>query len=225
MPPKEHMATSQNHARDDAEVAGVSASDCGHGLTWGVAGRPLAGESESGDLHVAVELPDGILLAVIEGLGHGPPAAEAARTVAATLRANASEQLPDVVRICHDESKGTRGVVLTVVRIDAGGTLSWLGVGNVAGLLWRRNGAAFAIRSMAPLGRGVLGSHLPPLHEKQIGLLEDDTLVLCSDGIVDAEQWTPLLLADPAHAAGALVNERARTDDDALALVRRYAGP
>jgi negative regulator of sigma-B (phosphoserine phosphatase) len=202
----------------------VSTTDCNHRVTWGVAGRPLPGESESGDLHVALDLSGGLLLAVIDGLGHGPAAAEAARTVAATLRANASELLPDLMRICHDESKGSRGVVLTVARIDAGGTLSWLGVGNVTGLLWRRNGAAFAIRSMAPLARGVLGSHLPPLHEKQIGLLEDDTLVLCSDGIIDAEQWTPVLLAEPTDAAGALVIQRGRPDDDALALVGRYAG-
>jgi negative regulator of sigma-B (phosphoserine phosphatase) len=205
-------------------VLALSATSDGCGIDWGVAGRPFPGELESGDLHVAVELPDGILLAVIDGIGHGSEAAEAARLAATTLQAHASETLSDAVRSCDAALKGSCGVALTIARIGLDGTLTWVGVGDGAGVLWRRSGSGFSIRSMAPLGRGVLGSHLPPLHEKQISLLEDDLLLLCSDGIVDAAQWTPALLDNPTRAAETILVEQAREDDDALALVARYAG-
>ena len=221
------MARSQNDPRAagrEADVVAMTATSDGGAIAWGVAGRPFPGEHESGDLHVATDLPDGLLLAVIDGLGHGSAAAEAARLAAATLQAHASETLSEAVRSCDAALKGSRGVVLTVVRIGVDGTLAWVGVGDAAGVLWRRSGSGFSIRSMAPHGDGLLGSHLPPLHEKQISLLEDDLLVLCSDGIVDAAQWTPALLDNPTRAAEAILVEQGREDDDALVLVARYAG-
>jgi len=228
IPPKEPVATSQNPqnaaALAGANMLALNATTNGCGIDWGVAGRPFPGEPESGDLHVAVELPDGILLAVIDGLGHGSEAAEAARIAAATLQEHASETLSDALRSCDAALQGSCGVVLTVVRIGVDGTLTWVGVGAAAGVLWRRSGSGFSIRSMAPLGHGVLGSHLPQLHEKQISLLEDDLLLLCS-GIADAAQWTPALLDNPTRAAETILVEQAREDDDALALVARYAGP
>ena len=41
-------------------------------LEWGTAGRPISGETESGDQYVVHSWPGGALLAVIDGLGHGP---------------------------------------------------------------------------------------------------------------------------------------------------------
>jgi serine/threonine protein phosphatase PrpC len=193
-------------------------------VEWGVASRPFPGEPESGDAHVVVEAEDSIVLAVIDGLGHGSGAAEAASAAAATIRTCAPQPLSEIVRRCHDALAGSRGVVLTIARIERDGMLGWTGVGNAAGLIWRRRGGGSVIISMAPLGRGVVGSHLPTLHEKRLRLLEDDLIVLCSDGIAEVESWSPVLRLTPALAADALLDERARADDDALALVARYAG-
>jgi hypothetical protein len=54
-------------------------------LDWKVAGRPLPGESESGDLGVVAAHADGALLAAIDGVGHGDAAAAAARAAADVL--------------------------------------------------------------------------------------------------------------------------------------------
>src|SRR5256885_16832155 len=54
-------------------------------IEWGVAAAPLAGETESGDLHLVKPVGRGMLVAAVDGLGHGAEAAAAARTAVATL--------------------------------------------------------------------------------------------------------------------------------------------
>ena len=41
-------------------------------IEWGVATRALPGQAESGDRHLVQRFPDGVLAAVVDGLGHGP---------------------------------------------------------------------------------------------------------------------------------------------------------
>ena len=47
-------------------------------VEWGVAGRAIASETESGAGYVLVPHATGFLAAVVDGLGHGPEAAQAA---------------------------------------------------------------------------------------------------------------------------------------------------
>ncbi|HEX4932688.1 MAG TPA: hypothetical protein VFV33_05870, partial [Gemmatimonadaceae bacterium] len=49
-------------------------------LEIGSAGRPVPGARESGDDYLVAASPDGVLLAVADGLGHGPEAAAVTRT-------------------------------------------------------------------------------------------------------------------------------------------------
>ena len=52
----------------------------GRPLEWATAGSARGGESVSGDLAVVSMLPDGALVAALDGLGHGAEAARAAAT-------------------------------------------------------------------------------------------------------------------------------------------------
>src|SRR4051794_39540545 len=107
-------------------------------LEWGVATRALAGQPESGDRHLVEPFPGGALLAVVDGLGHGEEAAEAARAAVAALAGHAGEAVTAAVERCHRELRNTRGVVIGVASFDAaGGTMTWLGVGDVDGVLVR----------------------------------------------------------------------------------------
>lgn len=40
-------------------------------IEWSVAARPMAGQTVSGDRHVVQFFEQGVLLAVIDGVGHG----------------------------------------------------------------------------------------------------------------------------------------------------------
>ena len=87
-------------------------------LDWGVASLPLNGQSESGDRYVVQFFPGGVLLGVIDGLGHGDEAAAAARTAESILRAQPQEPVISLVRQCHESLRSTRGVVMSVVSFE-----------------------------------------------------------------------------------------------------------
>ncbi|HEY3252745.1 MAG TPA: hypothetical protein VGJ91_02315, partial [Polyangiaceae bacterium] len=100
-------------------------------IDWAWAG--LAFESGvSGDLHVVEALPHGALIAVIDGLGHGPEAAAAARAAAAILHARAELSVQELLELCHEGLRKTRGAVMTLASLDTrSSTIDCCGVGNV----------------------------------------------------------------------------------------------
>src|SRR5216117_1053670 len=71
-------------------------------IDWGVATLALAGEMESGDLHLVKRVGRGTLVAAVDGLGHGAEAAAAARAAVAALDQYAEESLLPLVRRCHE---------------------------------------------------------------------------------------------------------------------------
>src|SRR5947207_9110870 len=105
-------------------------------LHWGVATLALAGQRESGDLHLVKAVDGGAVVAVVDGLGHGEEAAFAAKTAVGTLERYVHEPTLSVLQRCHEALKGTRGVVLSLASFDSTrGTMTRLGVGNVEGVL------------------------------------------------------------------------------------------
>ena len=84
-------------------------------ITWGVADAPFPNERESGDRYVVQPSADGILIAAVDGTGHGTGAVAAAKIAAATLEAHSRESSIALVLRCHEELKGTRGAVMTLV--------------------------------------------------------------------------------------------------------------
>ena len=99
---------------------------------------PLPGQSESGDLSFVKRVGKGTLIAVVDGLGHGQDAASAAHAAVGALDRYSREPLIELVRRCHDALVGLRGVVLGLAYLDPqAATMTWLGVGNVGGVLLR----------------------------------------------------------------------------------------
>src|SRR3989442_14621880 len=107
-------------------------------VEWGVATQALEGEAVSGDLHVVKPFPNGILVGVVDGLGHGDEATLAAQLAVSTLESYCHESVISLVKRCHGALAKTRGVVMSLASFNTTeGTMTWLGVGNVEGLLVR----------------------------------------------------------------------------------------
>ena len=191
-------------------------------ISWAVAGRPLEGESTSGDMHVAIETPAGALLAVIDGLGHGPEAAQAAEAAVEVLTAQPQAPVDALIDDCHRALKRTRGAAITVVSVDASARrLDWIGVGNVEGRLLR---AATDERQDAEsllLRAGVVGYRLPPMRVTTAPIATGDLLVLASDGLDPAFDQTVDHQADVQKIADELLARHGRPIDDATVLVAR----
>lgn len=189
-------------------------------LDWAVACRPLPGEHESGDAHCVRPTPAGWLLAVADGLGHGPGAADASRALLEVLDRHAEEPLARLIRRCHERLRSTRGAALSLAAIDVEHKrLEWFGVGNVEGVL--RHAPASRYAYITQRG-GIVGAKLPPLNPTSIALHDKDLLVFATDGIRDGFTESLNLELAPQALSARILNEFAKPNDDALVLVARW---
>lgn len=190
-------------------------------IAYGWAGAALEGD-ESGDLHVVAMLPRGALLAVIDGLGHGPEAALAAREAATILRARAELPVSDLIERCHEGLRKTRGAVMSLVSLDMrSSTIDWCGVGNVESVLFRRSATAAPAREAMSTRGGVVGYRIPQLRVSTLSVSAGDTLILATDGIRSDFTAAVDLESEPQAIADALLDRFAKGSDDALVLVAR----
>jgi phosphoserine phosphatase RsbX len=194
-------------------------------VEWHAAARPYTGEAISGDLQVVAFYPGGVLAAAIDGLGHGAEAAMAAAAAASVLQQWPEAPVTDLMNRCHAALRSTRGAVISLASFDAASaTVTWLGVGNVAGILLRRDPSAKPAREGLISRGGVVGFRLPPLRAAGLAIGRGDLLVLATDGI--RSDFHHSLTADGSVKAIAtdILLSHGRTNDDALVLAVRWTG-
>ncbi len=191
-------------------------------IEWGVAARPLPGQTASGDLHLVKPLSKGVLLAAVDGLGHGDEATVAAQLAVTTLERNAEEPILSLFNRCHEALRMTRGVVLTLAALHPGeGTLSWLGVGNVEARLLRADVNANPRCESVLLRGGVVGYQLPALRASVQPIFPGDLLVFATDGIRAGFAQGVAPGDPPQQIADGILTRHLKGNDDALVLVAR----
>jgi phosphoserine phosphatase RsbX len=194
-------------------------------IDWAVAHTALPGETESGDLHLVGPFEGGVLVAAIDGLGHGSEAAAAARCAAAAIEGHYAEPVTSLLERCHQGLRGTRGAVITLASFDARrGTMSWVGVGNIEATLVRVEPHEGRARESVMLIGGVPGHQLPSLRSADMPVAPGDMLVLSTDGIRPGYFDLLGTEAPPQELAGRILDEYGKGTDDALVLVARYLG-
>jgi len=195
-------------------------------VEYGVARFLRPGQNESGDEYVVRQSNNKALLAVIDGIGHGPEAAYAARVAIGVLEKSMEVNLSELIEICHRELRTTRGAVLSVASLDlSAGVMSWLGIGNVQAILLRTGGEKKSTRETLLLRPGVVGSQLPVLQPDMLQVSRGDMLFLATDGVRPEFREDLSSSELPQLAATRLLNRFGRKDDDALVLVSRVAPP
>jgi negative regulator of sigma-B (phosphoserine phosphatase) len=195
-------------------------------LERGVAGQAHEGEGRSGDLAVFAPSDRGGLVAVIDGLGHGDAAADAAEQAAAIIKAYADEPPQQLLERCHEELRRTRGAVMTLAWFDLEArTMAWTGVGNVEARFVRAGAGVDARHDSPVVLGGVVGYNLPKVRMGTVALEPGDSVVLATDGVA-ADYSVSLESGVPAQQLAERVLERhGKGTDDALAVVVRYLGP
>ena len=194
-------------------------------IEWGIATRCRVGEAMSGDLAVVRLLPDGALVAGIDGLGHGPEAARAAGKAAAVMRESPSEDLVWLVQRCHGALRGTRGAAISLAFVSASESqMTWLGVGNVEGRVLSGDPAVTRPKASLVLGRGVPGHELPAVRAAAITMRPGDALLLATDGVDPGFADSLGLFGSSQTISERILSDHWKRSDDALVIVVRYLG-
>ena len=187
-----------------------------------VAERTCPGEALSGDGWQADEIGDVMRVTVVDGLGHGPAAAQAAARALELVHSCPGEPLLEVLVRCHAGLLETRGVALAVADLDpVARTVTWAGVGNVTCLLARERATRPVLAHAMLPARGVLGRRLPPLTPRTVPVLAGDVVILATDGVAPdfSHELPPLDSLQPAAAA--ILRGFATAEDDALVVALR----
>jgi len=207
-----------------AVVAGVrKAGRAPRAITFDTGGVsvPAPGESLCGDAWVAAPVVDGLKLMVVDGLGHGPLAGEAAQHAVAAFQPAAGRPVDQIIDAVHGALRSTRGAAVGVAAIDTRRrVVTFAGIGNIQGSIVAANGPA---RSVVSHG-GIAGQGKPRVQVFSYPWPEGAMLVMTSDGVTS--RWTldaypGLWQRDPFLIAGVLYRDFVRGRDDATVVVAR----
>ena len=193
------------------------------GLEWSTAAATMPGETVSGDRHWAGPVANGMIFAVIDGLGHGRAAAAASKIAVAMLQQYASEPLIELLHRCHESLRATRGVAMSLAKVNIeDSVLTWIGVGNVEGALLHRE-PEFPCDKLL-LRSGVVGSHLPVLRAEELPIRPGDILTMVTDGVITEHPMRLAMDAKIESVADGILASARKGNDDALVLVARFRG-
>jgi hypothetical protein len=148
--------------------------------------RPHPRETYSGDMTFVERRGNKLRLAVVDGLGHGPAAREAAQRTVSALAGQMALSLEDAVLKAHEQAAPTRGATLGLVDLDLDEkVVRGTTVGNIRVALFFGSGRVWSpcgTDAVLGHGRGSFHGRLDVRVEQHV-LPPDILLALFSDGL------------------------------------------
>ncbi|HWR16248.1 MAG TPA: ATP-binding SpoIIE family protein phosphatase [Terriglobales bacterium] len=187
----------------------------------GVISRPKHGEIVNGDGWAQLSSGSRQWILLVDGLGHGPSAHEAAVEATGWFRKNRAETVADCIEGLHGTLRKTRGAAVAVAQIDREAQqIRFSGVGNIAAALIEGT----TIRSMVS-HNGILGHEVRRIQEFSYPWNSRTKLVMNSDGLATwhIEKYPGLMQRHPAIVAGVLYRDYWRERDDVTVFVGQEA--
>jgi hypothetical protein len=203
-------------------------------LQWAGRSSALAGEADCGDIvavlpadgHAGADATGGRWLLVIDGLGHGTPAALAARQALAAAEAaladgRCSGDPVALLGLLDAALVGSRGAAVGAAWL-AGGRLLHAGVGNTRALRWRAGQALRLPSRYGIVGEGRLAAAPQAVPAAQaLDLLPGDWLLLFTDGLderLSIDVMLPEWQDEPVRLCDHLLARWRNPRDDAAVL-------
>ncbi|MFI5803926.1 SpoIIE family protein phosphatase [Streptomyces sp. NPDC051561] len=186
---------------------------------------PVESEERCGDGWAVSDTETGQrTVLVVDGLGHGPPAAEATEAALRAFHRDPSLPLPTLMTALHRALRHTRGAAVGLLRLRPGGDAEHCSIGNVRTQVVGFDG----VRSRLTGVPGVVGWNMPLPRVQRVAVPPGSTLVLHSDGIDN--RWThdaaPFLLRlPPPLLVASLAHDFRRSRDDATVLATGSPAP
>ncbi len=197
------------------------------GLELGAVSVPYPGETECGDGWAVMSRPTVLRVLLVDGLGHGVAAAEAARAAVDAFQLGRDDSPTASMARIHEGLRHTRGAAAAVGELDiTGGVVTFCGVGNIAGLIASGDAERHLVTH-----NGTVGHDARRMQLFSYPWPKGSFLLLHSDGLSThwrAGDYPGLLGCRPAVAAGLLYRDFRRRRDDATVLVvgaNRHGSP
>lgn len=204
-------------ARIRADGAGVPVRQA---LQVGAVSIAKPGEQVCGDGWACVIDGPRAALLVVDGLGHGPDAAEAARLAEQAFLEAPATAPPQLLGRVHARLRGSRGAAVAMLQVDGDeDSVCLAGAGNVVGRIVSGVGDRTLLTQ-----HGTAGIRIRTPEAARFGWPAHALIVVCTDGV--ETRWKPELLHpvlghDPSLVAALLVRQHARGRDDATVAVLR----
>lgn len=180
---------------------------------------PVRNEHLNGDGWERVGDDTTLTVMLVDGLGHGFPAHEAALAAVEAFR-SARGAPAEKLRAIHDALKRTRGAAVAIAEMNAGnGTMRFCGIGNISATMIDP-----AARRSAVSLYGIVGHDVREFREFFYPWSRESCLIMHSDGLTtrwDLDRYLGLLRHDPALIAGVLWKDHRRLNDDSTVVVAR----
>ena len=189
------------------------------GLDIAIVNAPIDGESVSGDGYWIRADPAGVLLVVIDALGHGQAATDVLEMTLAALEVAEPSAIDRLFQVLDERLSGTRGAVAAIAWISPRERqLTWASIGDVQGTI-----ASGQARTTLVGKPGILGYHSPRASPKSVPFAGADILCMATDGVLPgfAVEVQPLLgLEEIARRVETFM----KREDDSLALLAKFDG-
>jgi len=159
--------------------------------------------------------PDGLRVAIVDGLGHGSDAEAAALAAIDSLKDAPDLEPLEALQRCDLALRGTRGAAASVLVIDRSrGVLRFAGVGNVEGRIHSDDRE----RHFSP-NRGILGRGMRSPHLLEFPLIAPWVVLLHTDGIRGRDLEIRANLSADARAQQILAMAARETDDATVVVI------
>jgi hypothetical protein len=183
---------------------------------------PKSGEQVCGDGWRLRHDAEGVSAFLVDGLGHGPQAAEAADAAMTAFSRQQSRDPSNVLQAVHNGIRHTRGAAGAILDVSrAKHTARFSGIGNVCCAIVDRES-----RRQAVSNNGTLGHSARNFREYTYTWADDAAFVMHSDGLTShwaLDTYKGICQRHPAVIAAVLYRDFSRHRDDATVLVGRTA--
>ena len=183
-----------------------------------IVNRPLE-EPHCGDQAGCWEYDGKVVLCMIDGLGHGKGAEQAAMAALGFLEWHHHEPLLEVFATCNEALRDTRGVAMGIAVADpAAGMLTYAGIGNTRAMVVGQETTRLSSHY------GIVGGGYRRLETETVLLTAGDLVIMYTDGVeelIDLSGYDETLRADVGRLAETIVEDWWRETDDAAVLVFR----
>jgi anti-sigma regulatory factor (Ser/Thr protein kinase) len=181
----------------------------------------VQGETECGDDWTVTHSRDGSAVFIVDGLGHGHDAAQAADQALKAYTEFSQYPPLEVMQAIQPRLRATRGAAAALAVIDAPNSLvRFCGIGNISGAVIEGDQS----RHMVSMN-GTLGHEGHRFREFTYPWSPDSLVVLHTDGLSarwDLSTYVGLQQRHPSLIAGVLYRDMSRARDDATCVVVRY---